>query len=362
MSDLPAPLIASDTDIAGLDGFLLDVHRLFSSELWALSTGDEFKAALALWGRAWQQIPPGSLPDDERVLAAFSGAGAKWRKVRDMALRGFVKCSDGRLYHSVLCEDVRRAAEKRLSFRARTNAATEARKKAAEEARKREEHRRKHYESVLDDRNGDDDDDRYVDRNDHVPDDVTVDVTSLQRQRQRQGQGQKEDSERAAALPGEAALLLPLGGPADPGPVGTAGGTVQSLYPALDLKSQIFSHGLAYLTQSGLPDPDARKMLGMWRSRHGDPALIDALAKANGAASSDPVAFIQKILSGGSHATSRNADREAAAADSQRRRREGIFGALLADGLEVRGADPGGDGDLDDAGGGGPRRAAAGLA
>ena len=128
VSDLPAPLVGADVDLSGLDGFLLDVQRLFASELWALSSGDEFKAAVALWGRAWQQTPPGSLPNDERVLAAFSGAGKDWKKVRTMALRGFVECSDGRLYHKVLCDDVLRAHRKRQAFRERTKNATEARR------------------------------------------------------------------------------------------------------------------------------------------------------------------------------------------------------------------------------------------
>lgn len=123
----PEPFVAVDVDISGMPGFMMDVQRLFSSELWAISTGDEFKAAMALWGRAWMQVPAGSLPNDERILAAFSGAGAKWRKVRDVALRGFVECSDGRLYHKTLCEDVNVAWDKRLKFRERTAAATAAR-------------------------------------------------------------------------------------------------------------------------------------------------------------------------------------------------------------------------------------------
>jgi len=129
MTTRPEPPIAADTDIRDLDGFMLNTERLMASELWALSTGDEFKAALGLWCRAWKQQPPGSLPDDDRVLAAFSGAGPRWKKVKAVALRGFVKCSDGRLYHEVLCEDVLRAAKKKAERHERTKAATEARKK-----------------------------------------------------------------------------------------------------------------------------------------------------------------------------------------------------------------------------------------
>src|SRR6185312_6532838 len=98
---------------------MLNVERLLASELWALSNGDEFKSAVGLWCRAWQQEPAGSLPNDERLLAAFSGAGSKWRKVRDMAMRGFVLCSDGRFYHRVLCEDVLRASKRHKEFQDR---------------------------------------------------------------------------------------------------------------------------------------------------------------------------------------------------------------------------------------------------
>lgn len=118
MTELPAPMVPVDVDLKGFSGFMLDVNRLLASELVALGTPEECWAAVMLWCRAWQQSPAGSLPDDDRVLAAFSGAGARWKKVRQMALRGFVKCSDGRLYHPVLCEEVMEAWKKRQGYRA----------------------------------------------------------------------------------------------------------------------------------------------------------------------------------------------------------------------------------------------------
>ena len=122
------PLTTLEHDVSGMDGFMLDTDKLMASELWALSTGEEFKAAIGLWCRAWKQKPAGSLPNDERILAAFSGAGSRWSKIREVALRGFVLCSDGRLYHRVLCEDVLRAAASKVLRQDRTRAATEARK------------------------------------------------------------------------------------------------------------------------------------------------------------------------------------------------------------------------------------------
>src|SRR5262249_23249587 len=56
---------------------------------------------------SWHQVPAASLPDDDRVLAQLAGYGRvirEWQKVRDGALRGWVKCSDGRLYHPVVAE------------------------------------------------------------------------------------------------------------------------------------------------------------------------------------------------------------------------------------------------------------------
>lgn len=125
--NLPEPLVAADVDLSGFSGFMLDVDRMLSSELVALCTPEEGWAAIQLWMRAWKQTPPASLPDDERVLAAFSGAGARWKKVREMALRGFVKCSDGRLYHKVLAAEANEAWSRRLKFKERSAKANQRR-------------------------------------------------------------------------------------------------------------------------------------------------------------------------------------------------------------------------------------------
>lgn len=117
MDDLPEPLISPEVDIAGFGGFMLDVDRLLASELVALATPEESWCAFMLWCRAWQQRPAGSLPNDERVLASFSRAGARWKKVRAMALHGFILCSDGRLYHPVVCAQVMKAWAKRRAYR-----------------------------------------------------------------------------------------------------------------------------------------------------------------------------------------------------------------------------------------------------
>lgn len=120
---LPAPPAAPTLDVRDVDGFMVNVDEITASEFSATSTGDEFKAAFVLRAKAWKQQPAGSLPDDDRALAAFAGlALPKWRKIRQRALTGFVKCSDGRLYHPELVADAQRAATNRDKARVKREA------------------------------------------------------------------------------------------------------------------------------------------------------------------------------------------------------------------------------------------------
>lgn len=114
--EIPPPLVPPDVDLRGLPYMPLDITRLLDSDFYALSTGSEFKAAVTLWIRSFQQIPAASLPDDERVLAHLSYAGPAWAEVRDMAMRGWIKCSDGRLYHPVVAEKAMTAWAGRMQF------------------------------------------------------------------------------------------------------------------------------------------------------------------------------------------------------------------------------------------------------
>lgn len=120
--DLPEPLVPLDHDVSMLSDFRLNVDRLLASELLAIGTAEECWAAFMLWCRAWKQQPGGSLPNDDRILAGFSGAGRRWKQVREVALHGFVLCSDGRLYHRFLCDEVRRAYASHLANEARREA------------------------------------------------------------------------------------------------------------------------------------------------------------------------------------------------------------------------------------------------
>jgi uncharacterized protein YdaU (DUF1376 family) len=116
-SELPAPLIGPEIDLRGFSSFMLDVDRLLQSELLAIATPEEGWAAFMLWCRSWKQVPPSSLPNDEVILKAFSRSGKRWKAIRAVALRGFILCSDGRLYHPVVAEQVIKAWKKREEYR-----------------------------------------------------------------------------------------------------------------------------------------------------------------------------------------------------------------------------------------------------
>ncbi|MGJ7500093.1 DUF1376 domain-containing protein [Variovorax sp. ZT5P49] len=110
------PMVPPDCDLRGMPFMPLHCQRLLDSDLFSISTGDEFKAAVALWAKSWNQAPAGSLPKDERVLAHLSSAKS-WKKVREMAMRGWVLCTDDRYYHPLIAEYVLEAWGRREDFR-----------------------------------------------------------------------------------------------------------------------------------------------------------------------------------------------------------------------------------------------------
>jgi hypothetical protein len=123
MTELPEPLTPPDCDLRNFPWMELDINRLLTSETWILGTAEECKACVTLWCEAWRQIPAASLPDDDRMLAHLSRAGAGWKKIKEGVMRSWIKCSDGRLYHPVVAEKAVEAWEKKLAQRNRTEAA-----------------------------------------------------------------------------------------------------------------------------------------------------------------------------------------------------------------------------------------------
>lgn len=180
------PFTPPDLDLRDFPYMPLDVVRLVDSDLTAIATGDEFKAAVLLWCKSWHQVPAASLPDDDRMLAHLAGFGRdikEWKKVREIALRGFVKCDDGRLYHPVIAEKANDAADAKRKQREKTANATAARKR---KSGNRDDNRD-------DGNNGERDDDRNEQRDvkrDDDRDEVQGKREGKEREREKKEQGQ----------------------------------------------------------------------------------------------------------------------------------------------------------------------------
>jgi hypothetical protein len=122
MSSSPLPLTPPDCDLRDFSFMPVDIVRLFGSRFHAVANDAEWRAGVTLWLKSFHQVPAGSLPSDETELCRLAELGRDlkaWRKVKTVALHGWVLCADGRLYHPVVCEKAGEAFEKRKSFRER---------------------------------------------------------------------------------------------------------------------------------------------------------------------------------------------------------------------------------------------------
>ncbi len=157
---LPTPLIDKEVDLRDFRFMPLDIVKLMNSETWALASGNEAKACINLWCKAWHQVPAGSLPNNEHLLAIWSGI-PDWEACSDIALRGFIQCSDGRLYHPVICEKAMEAwgrvdNPKRQGVAGaqakwgQPNTAGRTRSARLAEARRKGSHTKKEWEALVD--------------------------------------------------------------------------------------------------------------------------------------------------------------------------------------------------------------------
>ena len=130
MSDLPDPLVPAEVDLRDFAFMPLDIVRLFGSRFHAIASDAQWRAGVTLWCKSFHQVPAASLPDDDIELCRLAELGRDvkaWRKLRDVALHGWVKCSDGRLYHNVVAEKANEAWARKLSQRERSRRGNAAR-------------------------------------------------------------------------------------------------------------------------------------------------------------------------------------------------------------------------------------------
>lgn len=240
-----SPMTPADCDLRGLTYMPLFGDRLFGSATWIAASSEGKVAALRLWWRSYaHEVPAASLPNDDQLLADYAGYGIAvkaWRKIKDQAMRGWVLCSDGRLYHKTVAEVALEAWASRL--------------------RNREKQARW----------------RNKDRSVTPP--VTGAETVTQPSRNagegREGKGREEDSEANAS------------GAAAPG----------------DPVKALFDEGVKLLGASGTPEKQARSLIGKWRGKHGNEATQTALNEAADCGITEPVAWIEARLGGSDRRT-----------------------------------------------------------
>ena len=128
MTELPEPLTPADCDLRDFQFMPIDIVRLFNSRFHAIANDAEWRAGITLWLKSFHQVPAASIPDDDielTRLAEFGRDVKAWKKVRAVALHGWIKCSDGRLYHPVVAEKVMESWDRRTGFKEKRTNKTE---------------------------------------------------------------------------------------------------------------------------------------------------------------------------------------------------------------------------------------------
>lgn len=119
---LPPPLVPAEVDLRGLEWMPYYGNRLFGSDFDAHADDTAFRAGHQLWWASWNQVPAASLPNDDVALCRLAGLGRDartWKRIKASATRGFVLCSDGRLYHRTLSQWAVQAWDRRRRDRDR---------------------------------------------------------------------------------------------------------------------------------------------------------------------------------------------------------------------------------------------------
>jgi hypothetical protein len=108
--------ITNQIDLRDVPCMPLDVNRLLNSDTW-LAAADQPVIAFALmnlWMRSWHQVPAGSLPAEDSILARLAMCDKDvWSEIKTAALAGWTLGDDGRFYHAVIVEKAAECDEQR---------------------------------------------------------------------------------------------------------------------------------------------------------------------------------------------------------------------------------------------------------
>lgn len=268
---MPEPLTSADCDLSDFQYMELDVRRLRDSKFAASVDGEAFRAGVLLWCAAWHQIPAASLPDDDIELANLAGYGRvikEWKKVREAALTGFVKCSDGRLYHSVIAEKATSAYQAKLKH---------AYGKLLERLRKENKRRADEKQPLV----GIPAFDQWI--SGLYPNGIPTESkpTSAGIPPENVLKGNREGTE----LNGEGTL-----NPSDPNGSGADAPPADQL---AEVKKEIWSSGKALFASKGIDGTKAGKILGQLLGAYSAEIVLDAVRASVKANPPDPTAYLK---------------------------------------------------------------------
>jgi hypothetical protein len=132
-NNLPDPPYPAEIRARGWR-FEIELERVKRSDTWKLTPAEIRPWLFMLWAEAWLEHPVGTLPADDRLIAAtIEMPLALFQAHREVLMRGWYRCADGRLYHPVLCERVEEMIALRQKDAARVRAWRERGKQAVSE-------------------------------------------------------------------------------------------------------------------------------------------------------------------------------------------------------------------------------------
>lgn len=258
-STLPAPMTPQDCDLQDFSYMPLQVARLRDSDFAASVDPTAGFYAMMLWAAIWHQVPAASAPDDDAILAKLCGLGrdvATFRTLKSGILWGFVKCSDGRLYHRMVAEQANNSWSEKLNYRNRKKLRGEIARKGAGA--------------------------RWGSQRTGFTDALSSEMTdaSCTSEAILKGKGR---------VKGHGEISVPDG-------TGAAAPPNEAPSPILNPEKVMFDGGVALLFAAGVAERQARTLLGKWRRDHGTEAVIAAIGAAGREGAISPVEFITKAL------------------------------------------------------------------
>lgn len=251
---LPAPLVPAEVDLSDFPRMPFYVSRLRRSKSWLLAKKQPELGfyMMNLWMASWHETPPGSLEDDEDVLMDFAMCKERrWPEVREVVLRNWVKCSDGRLYHPTVAEVVAFAWESKLTQRSRTLKATAASKAKRDALRDGSE------------------------RGDDAPPNGDRDEVRDGHATATKGKGEGDRSEgEEKGRDSSSGAIAPAGEPAPAHAILTAE------QAAALTKAELWSVGKSMLAAQGMPEKQCGSFVGKLVKDYTDSIVIDAVRTA----------------------------------------------------------------------------------